>query len=67
MQFTAAKWVTGKHLCPLCITSVLLKPTRKTELAFNSLSKRIANGESDEEAANHTGIELTQAAEVYFE
>ncbi|KAL7736955.1 hypothetical protein ACLKA6_008816 [Drosophila palustris] len=38
---------------------------KKTELAFQSLSKRIANGESEEEAANHTGIELTQAAEIH--
>lgn len=37
---------------------------RKTELAFKSLSKRLVNGETEEEAANHTGIELTQAAEV---
>lgn len=38
---------------------------KKTELAFKSLSNRIANGESEEVAANHTGIELTQAAEVH--
>lgn len=37
---------------------------RKVELAFKSLAKRVANGETEEEAANHTGIELTQAAEV---
>ncbi|KAH8299948.1 hypothetical protein KR044_007833, partial [Drosophila immigrans] len=38
---------------------------KKTQLAFNSLAKRLANGASDEVAANQTGIELTQAAELH--
>ncbi|KAH8416236.1 hypothetical protein KR222_011745, partial [Zaprionus bogoriensis] len=38
---------------------------KKVQLAFKSLSTRVANGESEEEAANHTGIELTQAAELH--
>ncbi|KAH8370684.1 hypothetical protein KR093_004686, partial [Drosophila rubida] len=38
---------------------------KKTQLAFNSLAKRLANGESEEAAANQTGIELTQAAELH--
>ncbi|XP_030557915.1 probable peroxisomal acyl-coenzyme A oxidase 1 isoform X2 [Drosophila novamexicana] len=37
----------------------------KTRIAFNSLSKRLANGESEEVASNHTGIELAQAAELH--
>ncbi|EDW02146.1 probable peroxisomal acyl-coenzyme A oxidase 1 [Drosophila grimshawi] len=37
----------------------------KTRLAFQSLSKRLDKGESEEVAASHTGIELTQAAELH--
>ncbi|XP_023162206.2 probable peroxisomal acyl-coenzyme A oxidase 1 [Drosophila hydei] len=37
----------------------------KTRIAFNSLSRRLANGLLEEVAANQTGIELTQAAELH--
>ncbi|XP_016990774.1 probable peroxisomal acyl-coenzyme A oxidase 1 [Drosophila rhopaloa] len=37
----------------------------KTRLAFKSLSNRLSRGETEENAANHTGIELTQAAELH--
>ncbi|XP_017865571.1 PREDICTED: probable peroxisomal acyl-coenzyme A oxidase 1 [Drosophila arizonae] len=37
----------------------------KTRIAFNNLAKRLANGQSEEVAANQTGIELTQAAELH--
>ncbi|XP_067631927.1 acyl-coenzyme A oxidase 1 [Eurosta solidaginis] len=37
----------------------------KTRLAFENMSKRIAEGQTEEEAANNTGIELTQAAELH--
>ncbi|XP_017061243.1 probable peroxisomal acyl-coenzyme A oxidase 1 [Drosophila ficusphila] len=37
----------------------------KTRLAFESLSKRLAKGETEPNAANHTGIEFTQAAELH--
>ncbi|XP_036331678.1 probable peroxisomal acyl-coenzyme A oxidase 1 [Rhagoletis pomonella] len=37
----------------------------KTRLAFENLTKRVAEGQTQEEAANHTGIELTQAAELH--
>jgi len=36
----------------------------RTQLAFRSLSKRMSRGETEANAANHTGIEFTQAAEV---
>ncbi|XP_037948738.1 probable peroxisomal acyl-coenzyme A oxidase 1 [Teleopsis dalmanni] len=38
---------------------------KKIQIAFENLSKRIAAGETQEEAANHTGIELIQAAELH--
>ncbi|BFG06510.1 probable peroxisomal acyl-coenzyme A oxidase 1 [Drosophila madeirensis] len=38
---------------------------KKTALAFKSLSSRLSRGETEETAANHTGIELTQAAELH--
>ncbi|EDW72388.1 uncharacterized protein Dwil_GK20899 [Drosophila willistoni] len=37
----------------------------KTRTAFKSLSKRLSVGQTEEEAANHTGIEFTQAAELH--
>ncbi|XP_037716886.1 probable peroxisomal acyl-coenzyme A oxidase 1 [Drosophila subpulchrella] len=37
----------------------------KTRVAFKSLSNRLARGETEGNAANHTGIELTQAAELH--
>ncbi|KAH8331377.1 hypothetical protein KR074_001744, partial [Drosophila pseudoananassae] len=37
----------------------------KTRLAFKSLSNRLLRGESEGTAANHTGLELTQAAELH--
>ncbi|KAH8301800.1 hypothetical protein KR059_011832 [Drosophila kikkawai] len=37
----------------------------KTRLAFKSLSARLSRGETEENAANHTGIEFTQAAELH--
>ncbi|XP_016927656.3 acyl-coenzyme A oxidase 1 [Drosophila suzukii] len=37
----------------------------KTRVAFKSLSNRLARGETEGDAANHTGIELTQAAELH--
>uniref|UniRef100_A0A0A1WQ23 Acyl-coenzyme A oxidase n=1 Tax=Zeugodacus cucurbitae TaxID=28588 RepID=A0A0A1WQ23_ZEUCU len=39
--------------------------TNKTRLAFEHLTKRVADGQTQEEAANNTGIELTQAAELH--
>lgn len=52
----------GESLLELNLMCVFY--ARKVELAFKSLAKRVASGETEEEAANHTGIELTQAAEV---
>ncbi|XP_023162208.2 probable peroxisomal acyl-coenzyme A oxidase 1 isoform X2 [Drosophila hydei] len=37
----------------------------KTRLAFKSLSRRIENGESERMASSHTGIGLTQAAQLH--
>ncbi|KAH8320962.1 hypothetical protein KR067_012466, partial [Drosophila pandora] len=37
----------------------------KTRLAFKSLSNRLSRGESEGNAANQTGIEFTQAAELH--
>ncbi|KAH8389957.1 hypothetical protein KR200_004728, partial [Drosophila serrata] len=37
----------------------------KTRFAFKSLSARLSRGETEENAANHTGIEFTQAAELH--
>ncbi|XP_016953614.1 probable peroxisomal acyl-coenzyme A oxidase 1 [Drosophila biarmipes] len=37
----------------------------KTRLAFKSLTNRLSRGETEGNAANHTGIELTQAAELH--
>ncbi|XP_053963764.1 probable peroxisomal acyl-coenzyme A oxidase 1 [Anastrepha ludens] len=37
----------------------------KTRLACENLTKRVAAGQTKEEAANNTGIELTQAAELH--
>ncbi|XP_030369022.1 probable peroxisomal acyl-coenzyme A oxidase 1 [Scaptodrosophila lebanonensis] len=37
----------------------------KTRLAYKSLTNRLEKGETEEEAANHTGIELIQAAELH--
>ncbi|EDW09367.1 uncharacterized protein Dmoj_GI19073 [Drosophila mojavensis] len=37
----------------------------KTRLAFKSLSNRIDNGETERMASSHTGIELTQAAQLH--
>lgn len=39
----------------------------KTRLAFRSLSNRIDNGETERMASSHTGIELTQAAQVLYD
>ncbi|XP_018789528.1 PREDICTED: probable peroxisomal acyl-coenzyme A oxidase 1 [Bactrocera latifrons] len=39
--------------------------TNKTRVAFENLTKRVADGQTQEEAANNTGIELTQAAELH--
>lgn len=35
-------------------------------MAFNSYKKRLEKGETEPEAVNHTAIELTQAAEVFY-
>ncbi|XP_017007924.2 acyl-coenzyme A oxidase 1 [Drosophila takahashii] len=37
----------------------------KIRVAFKSLSNRLSRGETEENAANHTGIEFTQAAELH--
>ncbi|KAH8401927.1 hypothetical protein KR009_008720, partial [Drosophila setifemur] len=37
----------------------------KTRLAFKSLTNRLSRGETEENAANQTGIEFTQAAELH--
>ncbi|XP_052842138.1 LOW QUALITY PROTEIN: probable peroxisomal acyl-coenzyme A oxidase 1 [Drosophila gunungcola] len=37
----------------------------KTRVAFESLSNRLSRGETEGNAANHTGIEFTQAAELH--
>lgn len=36
----------------------------KTRIAFENLTERLNSGQSEGEAANNTGIEYTQAAEV---
>lgn len=46
---------------------IYFKFCSKTRLAFKSLSNRIDNGESERMASTHTGIELTQAAQVLYD
>lgn len=36
----------------------------KVRLAFENMSQRLKQGQTEGEAANNTGLELTQAAEV---
>ncbi|KAH8404171.1 hypothetical protein KR215_011154 [Drosophila sulfurigaster] len=47
------------------VKAIQFAAAKKTQLAFNSLAKRVTNGVSEEVAANQTGIELTQAAELH--
>ncbi|KAH8404170.1 hypothetical protein KR215_011153 [Drosophila sulfurigaster] len=49
-----------------CIVKALqYTATHKTRIAFENLSERITAGQSQGQAANNTGIELTRAAELH--
>ena len=39
----------------------------KTRMAYDNLNERIKSGQTQEEAADNTGIEYTQAGEVSFQ
>ncbi|XP_067634234.1 acyl-coenzyme A oxidase 1-like isoform X2 [Eurosta solidaginis] len=47
------------------VSAIQYAAANKTRLAFESMSQRLKQGQTEGEAANNTGIELTQAAELH--
>uniref|UniRef100_W8C3Q5 Acyl-coenzyme A oxidase n=2 Tax=Ceratitis capitata TaxID=7213 RepID=W8C3Q5_CERCA len=59
---TFGKW-TGEWAN--IVAAIEYAAANKVRLAFESMSQRLAQGQTEAEAANGTGIELTQAAELH--
>ncbi|XP_053963812.1 probable peroxisomal acyl-coenzyme A oxidase 1 [Anastrepha ludens] len=47
------------------VAAIQYAAANKVRLAFENMSQRLKQGQTEGEAANHTGIELTKAAELH--